>query len=503
MFNEFILQPFLNTLNKFPKRNAFCINDIFFTYEELAKWVYTISHAIKKTAYPGEHIALVVNDDIQTYASILAIWSRGYAYVPLHPHHPIGRNLEITESAKAGLILDSNPDSLFNQTDKIIIITSELPEINYHEDTLLFDGKDVSDAKTAYILFTSGSTGTPKGVVISRGNLGAFMKAFWGTGIHVNETDKCLQCFDLTFDVSIQSFLVPLTRGACTFTIPHDQIKFSYAYNLLEEEQITFSAMPPSLIRYLRPYFEEINLPYLRCNIMTAEASPVDLLQDWSKCIPNAEIYDFYGPTEATIYCTYYKFDSKGNNKQLNGMLSIGKPMPGIRAIIINEKNNLCKTGQKGQLCISGPQVTPGYWKNETKNKHAFFDKEINGELSRFYMTGDSCFFDKDGDIMLAGRNDQQIKIQGYRIEPGEIEYHARQFLKGQNTIVLPFTNKTGNTELALFIEGHFNEKVKLLNYLGEKLPKYMIPAKIMVEKLFPLNKNGKVDRLKLKGKIK
>jgi acyl-CoA synthetase (AMP-forming)/AMP-acid ligase II len=238
----------------------------------------------------------------------------------------------------------------------------------------------------------------------------------------------------------------------------------------------------------------------MKVNILTAEASPLDLVIEWSACIPNAVIYDFYGPTEATIYCTFHKFDRNGENKQLNGMLSIGKPMPGVTAIIIGENGDKPGIGQKGELCVSGEQITPGYWKNPEKNSESFIDKEIDGSVQRFYKTGDSCYFDADGDIMLAGRIDHQVKIQGYRIEPGEIEYHAREFLKGQNAIAVPFTNQLGNTEIALFVEGKLADESLLLADLGSRMPYYMVPSKIFVRNIFELNNNGKVDRIRLKN---
>jgi amino acid adenylation domain-containing protein len=494
MFEKYVLEPLIEVINNLGNNNAFCINDRFFTYDFFAESISKIRAAINLTSVNRSNIGLVVNDDIETYASIFAIWLEGYAYVPLHPQQPLERNLEILSQAEISLVLDSNANTALGVP---VIKTSGL----YFETINLRINPAFEDS-LAYILFTSGSTGKPKGVQITRKNVGAFMKSFWETGIKISETDKCLQCFDLTFDVSVQSYLVPLTRGACTYTIPHDQIKYSYVYGLLEDHQLTFGAMAPSMIRYLRPYFEEIEAPSMRYNILTAEASPVDLVNEWSNCIPNAEIFDFYGPTEATIYCTYHKFNRTGVNKQLNGMLSIGKAMPGLQAIIIDEEGNLLGENQKGELCISGDQLTPGYWKNAEKNKECFFETLNNGNLTRFYKTGDSCYFDEDGDIMLAGRLDYQVKIQGYRIELGEIEYHAREFLKGQNAVACSFQNNMGNTEIALFVEGQIQSKEILLEQLNSKMPFYMIPTKVIIEDSFPINTSGKVDRISLRNRI-
>ena len=425
MFYRYILEPFIDTIKNHENKNAFCINERFYTYTELSQTISKIRAAIQKDKMVSQNIGLVANDDLETYASIFAIWMEGNTYVPIHPQQPDERSQEIILQADIDLILDSSNKTKFNNVSVIQTATLNLGSIDLVP-------KVINDDSLAYILFTSGSTGKPKGVMISRKNVGAFMKSFLETGFYISENDRCLQCFDLTFDVSVQSFLVPLTNGACTYTIPHDQIKYSYVYGLLEDHQLTFGAMAPSMIRYLRPYFDEIRIPSMRCNILTAEASPVDLIAEWSKCIPNAEIYDFYGPTEATIYCTYHKFNRKGYNKHLNGMLSIGKAMPGLKAIIIDGDHKVLRANQKGELCISGYQITPGYWKNQERNKASFFEIESDGTSIRYYKTGDSAYFDNDGDIMLLGRLDYQVKIQGYRLELGEIEYHTREFLKGQ-----------------------------------------------------------------------
>lgn len=495
MFNQHVLSPFFEMAEFHSTKNAFCINEEFYSYFQLTQSISKIRLALQSEKIVGKNIGLVANDDLETYASIFAIWLEGYAYVPLHPQQPVDRSIEIINQAEVSLVLDSETKLLFPS-----IRTIQSKSLNSGKIDL--QPKPTSDDSLAYILFTSGSTGKPKGVQITRKNVGAFMASFWQTGIQISENDRCLQCFDLTFDVSVQSYLVPLLKGACTYTIPHDQIKYSYVFGLLEDHHLTFGAMAPSMIRYLRPYFEEIRVPSMRYNILTAEASPLTLVDEWVSCIPNAEIFDFYGPTEATIYCTYHRYNRTGINKQLNGMLSIGKAMPGLKTIIIDEGGKLLGTNQKGELCISGDQVTPGYWDDPEKNKESFFEVEIDGAFTRFYKTGDSCYFDDDGDIMLAGRLDYQVKIQGYRIELGEIEYHAREFLNGHNAIAIAFDNQMGNTEIALFIEGEQTDEAKLVAFMSSKMPFYMIPTKLIHERVFPLNTSGKVDRICLKNKL-
>lgn len=365
--------------------------------------------------------------------------------------------------------------------------------------TRLLAGGGYSDDLTAYILFTSGSTGKPKGVQISRGNIAAFMEAFWQTGIRIDETDRCLQCFDLTFDLSVMSYLTPLVKGACTYTVPHDQIKYNYIYGLLEDHRLTFALMVPSTIRYLRPYFEEIHLPDMRYSLFCGEALPLDMTEEWSKCLPNAEIDNVYGPTEDTIFCSCYRYCREGGNKAVNGILSIGKSMNGGKMIIADDEGRELPAGQQGELCLAGRQLTPGYWKNPEKNREMFFTAE---DGTRFYRTGDLCVMDEEGDIMYYGRLDFQAKIQGYRVELGEIEYHAREYLKDKNAVAVAFDNITGNTEIALFVESAEIPADRLTEYMRTKMPAYMIPTRILFVPQFPLNINGKTDRNRLKSML-
>lgn len=496
IFQNHVIDPLLLMIDRFSTKNAFCINDRFYTYKQFGEYISKIRLLICGLHVDNIHIGLVANDDIETYASIFALWLEGKAYIPLHPNQPLNRCEEIIKQIAINTVLDSSETTVF--LDHEIINTRKL----HYEKDFLDNDRRYDTNSLAYVLFTSGSTGTPKGVMISRKNVAAFIDSFLDCGIVITEEDKCLQCFDLTFDVSVQCYIVPLIKGACVYTIPHDQIKYSYVYGLLEDQHLTFGAMAPSMIRYLKPYFAEINVPSLKYCILTGEASPVELVHQWGKCISNAEIYNFYGPTETTIYCTYLKIQKEEEIKTLNGMLSIGTPMKNVNAIVVDESLNIIPKGEKGELCISGDQVSSGYWNSPEKNAQSFFEKEYEGVLQRFYHTGDLCFFDDEGSIMLYGRLDSQAKIQGYRVELGEIEYHAREYLRGNNAVVITFTNYIGNTELALFVEGAIINITSLVNYMKTKMPSYMIPTKILMEPEFPLNANSKVDKRKLKEKI-
>ena len=275
MFYKEILIPVLDSIEKFSTRNAFFINGTPYTYHQLGECISKIRTVIDYSGHQSAIVGLVINDDLETYASIFALWLSGNSYVPLHPGWPLDRCQDIINQIETDLVVDSSKETRYK--DIHVISTKNIPNSPLNLSPL----ENVSNENLAYILFTSGSTGKPKGVQISRRNVGAFMDSFWKTGITTNENDRCLQCFDLTFDVSVQSYLVALTKGACCYTIPYGQIKYIYASSLIEEEKITFGAMAPSMLRYLQPYFDEMDATSLKTCILTAEACPIALIEEW------------------------------------------------------------------------------------------------------------------------------------------------------------------------------------------------------------------------------
>lgn len=470
----------------------FCINEEYTSYRVFGMHVAGIREVL--TSSEDLYVGLVANNDIETYASIIALWLEGKAYVPLHPDIPLERCNDIIEQVNLSLILDSGIKSRFQNIKTLCTrnLSADPASLSMYSD--------IPDERIAYMLFTSGSTGKPKGVQISRKNLSAFVCAFWDLGYHINESDRCLQAFDLTFDLSVMSYLIPMLKGACIYTVPYDRIKYTFIAELLEEQQLTVALMVPSTIRYLSPYFDEINAPYLRYNLFCGEALPLDITEKWSKCVPNACIDNVYGPTEDTIFCSRYKYDRERNNKHHNGILSIGKSVVGNRMIIVDENKEEVSANIHGELCLAGDLLTPGYWKNEEKNVEVFF---IGTDGVRNYRTGDLCYKDVDGDIMYIGRLDFQAKIQGFRVELGEIEYYVRQYLNGVNAIAVTQIGLYGTDEIILFVENNSVDFMLLKEYLKNKLPSYMIPARFISEPVFPLNANGKVDRNMLKTLIK
>jgi amino acid adenylation domain-containing protein len=490
LFKKAIIQPFLDALTLHCQRQAFCINEQVFTYKDLNLRIGAIYNSIKNEN--DEVIGVITNDEIDTYAAIWAIWFARKSYVPLNPSSPEDLNNRIKAQLGLHNIIDSKVTSTECQ-DNAIDFDDVLKNVEF------------SDTAIVYTLFTSGSTGVPKGVPISADNLAHFMESFWAIGYNLTPQDKGLQMFELTFDLSVMSFLAPLLRGGSVYTIPKDRIKFAYIFELLTEHNLTIALMVPSTLNFLKPYFDEIDCPMLRYSLFCGEALHVDIVDAWSKCVPNARIDNVYGPTENTIFCTYYTYKRNALNTAHNGILSIGQPMMNTFAKVFNEEGQLANELELGELCLAGTQLTPGYLNNQELNKQAFFefdDLEENKTI-RYYHSGDLCIRQENGDINYAGRKDTQIKIQGFRVELSEIEFQAKSFF-GQpiNIVGVVTENKQGNSEIILVIEGNVCDTTNLRKFLEERLTWYMLPKEIQFLNQFPLNTNGKIDRKAIKNEI-
>lgn len=489
-----MIEDIIKAFEKYADRPAFVINDTTCTYRQLSESVYRIMALME--GRKDNVIGIVAEDKPETYAAILAVLISGRTYVILHPAYPKHRNKKIAELADIHLILYTKDIRVLNldtqNLDFICISDTQqaaLPPALSHTD----------ENTNAYIIFTSGSTGEPKGVPISRRNLNAFYEAYSRLGWQLDENDRMLQMFELTFDVSIVSFLYPLTLGACIYTVSPEGVKYINVIETLEKYKLTFAAVAPSALQLLLPYFAEIQLPELRYLVVTAEASDVELLSAFRTCAPNAAFVNLYGPTEGTIYCTAYSIPT-ASCKHHNGMIAIGKPFYGTDVLIMDDLGNPVSTGETGELWISGGQVMKGYWQSPEKTRECLAET-ADGKI--FYKTGDLCLMDADGDIIYCGRKDSQIKLQGFRIELSEIEYVAKSFLRNEcKAVVIPKYEKNNQCELHLVVEKCHVDKQQMEEYLSNRLPFYMIPRYIHCLEHFPLNTSSKTDRKKIQELI-
>lgn len=494
------LKHIVENFTRFKDRNAFYIGERFFTYGELDRATRGIVSLIRAGIQGRQNaIGVISNDDLNTYASILAIWLTGNYMIPLSRNNPFERNIEIIRQAGVRNIISLEPsqDYIFKIKDITILKPPEKQIIARDIDPHVYTEEDL-----AYIIFTSGSTGVPKGVPINMKNLQSFINGYLSFGFSFLPGDRFLQIYDIAFDASIPCYLIPLLIGACVFPVPQEEIKYVYALKLMMEKDLTVVKMPASSIVYLKQYFDRISLKKIRYCILGGESLSQSLVSEWSKCIPGSVIINAYGPTEVTVNCLLYKWDSNRPEKQMNGVVSIGKPFGDSQAIIVDKNMNLLGPGKLGELCVSGNQVARGYLNVPDQTKSTFITLSVNGEEIMFYRTGDLVILDNEGDFLFAGRIDEQVKIDSYRVELADIERIAGEFHEVRNVAAVAIKTSYETTQIHLFVEGSKDVKDTLTKYLESRLPYYMLPKQVHFLDKFPRSSGGKVNKQELRIKL-
>lgn len=477
-----LIERWQEVAERYPMRPAIHVEGRYFTYAELLCRASEIAGEIRSQCPENQPtIALYATDRFDTYAALWAIWACGKTVVPLLPQHPAERLQFILNASEASLILSTAPLDFLSVPTLFLKPFSSTPDFSI---TL------TPSDQPAYLLFTSGSTGKPKGVPVLWRNVNAFTEKMVEDRLYAfSSQDRFLQMFDLTFDLAFFGINTAWSVGACLCVVPQQGIKSLNVIQNLEDQQITVALMPPSVLAFLQNYFDEIELPHLRYSLFCGEALIEHLLMGWRKCIPFAQIENVYGPTEATIFCSRYRWRA-GASESLNGIVSIGKPMDGMKFSLEHPDE---VTGI-GELILSGDQLTTHYHQNEAKTAEQFF---VSDDILH-YRTGDLVSVSESGNFLFHGRKDQQVKIDGYRVELGEIEHHLRTFCQTDQVVVVTQANSAGTVSLHAFLVGFTGDLKTLRRYLSEQLPPYMQPTSITPLDAFPLNDNGKIDRKRL-----
>jgi len=354
---------------------------------------------------------------------------------------------------------------------------------------------DVAVDSIAYLLFTSGSTGQPKGVMVSHANvlhyLDCVTKRYGFTS-----NDRVSQTFDLTFDLSAHDMFVAWESGACLCCPTQKQLIKPGAF--VNDARLTVWFSVPSTAVFMRRFgvLKPGMYPGLRLSLFCGEALPVEVAHHWTLAAPNSVIENIYGPTELTIACTAYRWDNaKSPDECEQGIVPIGQPFDGMRALVVDEQLREVEDGRDGELLMSGPQLSLGYWQDEEKTRQAFVP--LAGKNGIYYRTGDRVRRPAvNKPLVYLGRLDNQIKVLGHRIELGEVEAAVRQISGLEGVVALGWPTRESHADgIEVFLETDTFDTKALVSQLKGKLPVYMLPRNVLVLRRLPLNTNGKYDR--------
>ncbi|RYO88738.1 hypothetical protein DL764_008691 [Monosporascus ibericus] len=435
-----------------------------------------------------------------TVVAMLAVLKAGGAFVPLDPEHPVERLREIVSNVEASIVLASpqNAGLLSGSVDCVLEVSEKVCK-NLARVPPGTPAVPTKPSNAAYVLYTSGSTGKPKGCVIEHAAYCTSAKAH-GEAVGITPDRRVFQFASYAFDASLAEILTTLLRGAC-ICIPSDYERFNDLAGAICKYKADWATLTATTAKLLHPDM----VPTLRTLCLGGELSPDALIRLWADRL---ELFNGYGPTEASVFATAYRWSATSNPRTL------GKGT-GTRLWVVNlEENRHCGFDEVGELLIETPALARGYLNDPEKTEAAFIDAP--GWLglhdgARLYRVGDLALYRSDGNLEYVGRRDHQIKIRGHRMELGEIEYAISEVDGVNSVIVVP-----NQQRLVAVISFQSNEEQgEVLNLCMEpdgewatslavvmeavkgKLPNYMMPTSWLVINRLPVTVSAKkLDRL-------
>lgn len=458
------------------------------------------------------------------FSGVLGSLLAGNGYVPLNRTFPVARTRLMFEQARcSSLIVDRASlfqlDHLLDHRERPVLVL--LPDVvdvadlrrRWAHHTIL-GGPDLERASAwrepnvdrdaiAYLLFTSGSTGIPKGVVVGHRNVAAFL-AYVVDQYGVTESDRLSQMFDLTFDLSVFDMFVAWERGAW-LCCPSQKSLINPAVFIQRNELSMWFSVPSTAVFMKRlGALKPAAFPSLRLSLFCGEPLPLTVASAWAQAAPTALLENLYGPTELTIACTRYRWDSHLSAPESEiGIVPIGEPFPSMKVLVAGEDLAEVAPGHVGELLMTGPQMSFGYWRDSEKTAHAFVTPPGRSEV--YYRTGDRVRRPVEGHPLThLGRMDAQIKVRGHRVELGEIEAVVREACGQDGVVAVPWPlTENGCDAVEVFIQGEPMDVPELRKSVAATLPEYMVPRRFQFVAHLPVNANGKFDRRALADQLK
>jgi D-alanine--poly(phosphoribitol) ligase subunit 1 len=430
----------------------------------------------------NETVVLYADKGFETYCGIFSIFLSGNTWLPISPSLPEKRIIEILQTVNPKIILTDRrlPDRVDDFVKDNHIGVHQFNSL--HEcEPIDFKLGEFHPQDNAYILFTSGSTGTPKGVPMTHGNYIPFIKNALEI-LSFGREEIFSDYHDFSFDLSIfYLFCAVLTESAFAPALQNKD-KYFLLNHAIQNNVTVWSSVPSSIARIKRARPETEYNTDIKIMFLCGEPFHIDILEYCYNNLNIKNVYNFYGLTETGVENFYYKC-SADDLKQFKkrGFLPIGKPLPG----------NSVKITDQGELLIGGPQVTSRYIGGIQRERF----EEINGE--RYFHSGD--LVEKSEDLYFCkGRMDAQVKVDGYRIELGDVEAALRR-LEGVSGAVCFVDEKDHRKHIIAVLETVRSSEDGYTERLKDILPSYMVPKEIYSVENFPRNKSGKIDRVKLK----
>lgn len=415
-----------------PNKIALTFKEDSISYEELnRRSTWMASEILKRKKKRNEIIGLSTDRSMDMIVGLLAILKAGCAYLPLDPNYPEERlNFMLTDAECKIVVTQALLTPLFKQSFRELILIESKVATNNSIDYKL---PSVKGDDIAYVIYTSGSSGKPKGVPISHQNI---INSTGGRlAYYRTNPEVFLLMSSISFDSSKAGIFWTLcTGGNLIITENRIEQEISKIENLIDKHSVTHTLMLPSLYKLVLEYGSESKLNSLNTVIVAGEVCSPSVLELHFGKLPDVNLYNEYGPTEATVWCTAHHVSLNDGST----VVPIGKPVAGAQIYLLDESRNVVPFGAIGEIYVGGTGLTKGYFNRPELSEKAFINHSFDQNLiERLYKTGDLGRFRKDGAIAFLGRADQQVKIRGYRIELDEIERAIQEISTITDAVVM------------------------------------------------------------------
>ena len=485
---------------------ALFFRDESLTYSELNQQANRLAHHLIEIGVgPESAVGICLQRSMEMVVAVLAVVKAGGAYLPLDPGYPQDRLVDMSTDAGVKVVLsDSNLGGKFPSEVRVLacndsglqIILNRCPITNptnaERRAVLLAE-------HPACVIYTSGSTGRPKGVLGTHSAILNRLAWMWRIFPYAAQEVAC-QKTSLNFADSIAEILGPLLTGVPLVIVDSEDVKdIARFVAVLEKHAVSRLVLVPSLLRQMVNSGWDLGarLKHLKMAVTSGEVLSADLADRVVKTISNIKLLNFYGSSEAAADSTWADVSTRSPGEPV----CIGQPIDNTNVYVLDDKLEPMPPGVTGELYISGAGLARGYLKRSGMTAERFVANPFGSSGTRMYRTGDLARWRPAGVLEYMGRADQQVKVRGYRIEPGEIEACLRDCPNVSQAVVVAREHPDSGQQLLAYIvpvDGNRPEPEDLRRDVARRLPDYMVPNVFVVLESLPLLPSGKIDRKRL-----
>jgi aspartate racemase len=495
---------FEDAARKSPNATAVVHGQHALTYAELNARANTLARHLRSLgAARNVPVAIGLPSSLEFAVSLLGVLKAGGACVPLDPAYPQERLRLMLEDVQTPVLITRR--GLFPQVASSATIVVDFDSLSFLNEAGT-QSENIPGVATprsvAYIIYTSGSTGTPKGVLL--GHRGLVNHSIASLGLYgLRGNDRMLQFSSISFDIAIEEIFPTWATGATVVLKPEEfSLGFSEFMTFLQDQKISVLDLPTAYWHEWTNYLHEnprLALPEtLRLVIVGGEKVSAAVLARWQQRVAGRIRWvNTYGPSEASVIATAFE---PASSREAFSSVPIGRPIANTQIHLLDADRQPVGIGAPGEIYIGGDGVALGYLNRPNLTAEKFVrDLFSSHSDARMYRTGDMARYREDGEIEFLGRQDNQIKIRGFRVEPGEIEEVLARHDNVREAAVISQESSTGEKRLLAYVVMSqmllSDSDDRLRTYLKERLPEYMVPAAIVLLDAMPLTPNGKIDR--------